>query len=356
MERRREINDRLVEWISDRAVSEFAGEISLVVIYGSHVNGTGNRLSDVDCYYVPKTERAARAGVAFILDGVGYDIFPVSWERLEGIADLQESLVPLVGDGRIIYSAGTEDVERFRDLQARLEKYLENGEYTREIARRRCEFAAWLMAKLEKAEKASDIRLYTGWVMMFLAEAAAIYNHDYFHCGLKRQAEDLRERYPEIYDDYMRAALAEDAEKAREWAKKMFENVCRHLGMEISVPGDAGGEETQPGNVNAGWLAELYEEIVSTFNKIYINVEAGNISLAYISAVCLQHELIEAREAGCPEYDLLGSYDPQNPVSLADKARETEADFVRFIEENGGVIKRYADFDDFVRADIWKLP
>lgn len=37
---RKEINKQLVGWIQERARTSFGGDISLVAIYGSHVNGT----------------------------------------------------------------------------------------------------------------------------------------------------------------------------------------------------------------------------------------------------------------------------------------------------------------------------
>ena len=47
------------------------------------LSGTMNRLSDVDCYFIPKTERAYSFARTFMIEGVGYDIYPMSWERLE---------------------------------------------------------------------------------------------------------------------------------------------------------------------------------------------------------------------------------------------------------------------------------
>ena len=57
-----------------------------------------------------------------MIDGVRYDIFPISWERVGRIADLQENLAALVGDVRIIYSNSKSDIERFHGMQERLWK------------------------------------------------------------------------------------------------------------------------------------------------------------------------------------------------------------------------------------------
>ncbi len=60
----------------------------------------------MDCCFIPKTERGYEMAAGFILEGVGYDIFPMSWERIERIACLRENLTPLVGDAEIIFCGG----------------------------------------------------------------------------------------------------------------------------------------------------------------------------------------------------------------------------------------------------------
>ena len=94
------------------------------------------------------------------------------------------------------------------------------------------------------------------------------------------------------------------------------------------------------GAIDGMQLAGLYEEISSTFNKIYVCCEAGNAVLAFLSAVCLQRELDEVGE-----YDLLEAFDHRALGRLA--ARKIEAEFVGLIEENGGRIRRYGSFEEF---------
>ena len=126
---RKEINKQLVGWIRERARTSFGGDISLVAIYGSHINGTDQEWSDVDCYFIPKTDRGRAFGLDFILAGVRFDIFPLSWERLQGIAHLQEPLVPLVGDAVLLYSDSQEDTDRFQALQRELAACLADKAY-----------------------------------------------------------------------------------------------------------------------------------------------------------------------------------------------------------------------------------
>ena len=66
-EKRRQVNDKIVEWIKSRTETRYAGEISLVLVYGSYVNGTANEKSDVDCCFIPKTQKGYFMALSFIL-------------------------------------------------------------------------------------------------------------------------------------------------------------------------------------------------------------------------------------------------------------------------------------------------
>ena len=179
---------------------------------------------------------------------------------------------------------------------------------------------------------------------MTLADAVAVFHHEYFHFGLKRQFEDLMkiQKVPEeIVEGYRSVVKAASGSEAAVCARKMLADVCRHLG--VAVPVQTAVEDASPvGAIDGMQLAGLYEEISSTFNKIYVCCEAGNAVLAFLSAVCLQRELDEVGE-----YDLLEAFDHRALGRLAEAARRIEAEFVGLIKENGGSIRRYGSFEEF---------
>ncbi len=393
MTRRKEINDKVVDWIVHKAKTEYADDISLVLIYGSHINGTANSKSDVDCYYIPKTERGYGLGVGFIIEGVGYDLFPMSWERVIGIADLQECLLPLVGDVQVIYYGDLCDLERFKDIQSRLQSNLSNDEYVKKIAKKRCEDAYQMCAQMKLSDCFSEVRKIAGSVIMTLADAVAIYNHDYYHFGLKRQYEDLEKNFPDVPQNiaagYRQVVASLNKDDVAKSAMGLFEDACDYMKISIvpqadsasnndvapneivasnkvAVPNEvvasnkaavsnedvASYKAAVPEDVNAYLLARLYEEICSTFNKIYVCCENGDYILAYLSAVCLQRDLDDAREAGCPPYDLLGYFNYAELAEFAKRTRIIENDFVQLIHSHGGHIKTFSSFEQFASAKL----
>lgn len=349
MEKPKVTNDRVVEWIKKKAETEYANDISLVLIYGSYINGTANHKSDVDCYYIPKTERGYQFASTFIIDGVGYDIFPMSWERVEGIADLNEFLTPLVGDVRIIYCSDARERERFRILQDRLKSNLACDEYIRKITENRCRQAGELCSAMKAGHNACEIRKMAGTIIMILADAVAIHHHDYFHYGLKKQYENLCHAFgpipKKITDGYKDVITAANGNETINCTIKLFQDVCEYLDLPIAIAKESQRECAVENNVDASYLAELYQEIVSTFNKIYICCENGDYILAFLSAVCLQQALDD--ETGY-SLDLLSDFNYLHLDMLAEKTHRVENELVQLIQTGGGIIKTYGSFEQFM--------
>lgn len=351
MENRRNINCRIVSWVKETVANTYANDIHLVVMYGSFINGTDGKLSDVDFYFIPKTQRGYELARTFILDGVGYDLYPMSWERLEEIAALKNPMAPLLGDVEFLYCASPDDRLHFETLQAQLKANLADSELRNRIAQERCLESARVCARLDTSGTESAIRKNAGHAVMILADAIAAACGTYFHKGLKMQYQDLMALSPAVpghmLTHYRAVAEAGSPEDAAFHAKAMLEVVCQWLGFSFQAPEEAYKEEPVAETVNAPLLAGLYEEISSTFNKIYASCEAGNHILAYLSAVCLQYELDWARSAGCPDWRLLDSYDYRDLPRLAARANELETALRQLIVENGSSLREYANFDSF---------
>ena len=352
---RRQLNGQLVRWLQERAAGAFAGELSLVVSYGSHWNGTAGPLSDVDCYFVPKTERGQGFGGQFILQEVGYDIFPLSWERLGGIARLEESLTPLVGDAQVLYYGDQGDLERFRGLERELRHCLGDGAYCREMAGKRFDRAWGQWGRLKTGDLCSR-RLAAGLLLMDAAEAVAFANGTYFHRGLKGQFADLQamaqtpEGFLALYQQVIQAGDAQALEKA---CGALLDALGGWLGLTRPAP-DPAQREGEPGQrKDAAALGPWYEELSSTFQKLRSCQERGDWVLAFLSAVCLQRELEDvALEYAVPRYQVLDAYRWDDLGPLVQAADRAEAELTAAIRQSGGIIKEYDSWEDFLAARL----
>lgn len=350
---RKEYNDRLVGWIQQRAANRFSGEIALVVAYGSHFNGTANPWSDVDCYFIPKGPRGEEFGADFILAGVGYDLFPISWERAQGIAQLQESLVPLIGDATLLYADTPQDLERFHALQGELSRCLVDEKLCRVRSRERFQKAVEAYSRLNQGNLAAG-RAYAGWLLMLAAEAVALENGAYFHFGLKRQFEELQE-LPKKPSDFLKAYLAvirsETAAQMEAACKSLLEALGAWLGVDWQPVPVSPVPPSGKKNKNLGELAPWYEELCSTFQKLRVCRERGNWILAFLTGACLQGELESlTAEYELPSFPVLDAYCCHDLEPLVKAADAVERDLVERIEACGGHIKRFATFEEFESA------
>ncbi len=354
MNERKAINDRLVNWIRETVNRDYRDDIDLVVIYGSYLDGTANPQSDVDCYFVPRTERGRDFARTFILAGVGYDIYPRPWKNLEEIALLQESMQPLVGDARVLYARDEAAAERFRSLQQTLRESLADKACVRKVVAGRWLEAAGLVAGLRPDMAAAEVWKRLGFIIATLAEAVALRHHDYFHSGLKRQYEDLGRMPglpPAIPIGYRAVVEAADTVAAVRAAIRLLKEVHVHLELSCTMPEAAECQDPGPGEVNAAALAGLYEEISSTFIKVRRSCAAGNHILAFLSAVCLQDVLDEGTTLGGPSYPLLEGFHYGALDCLAERTEQVEADLRQFIVTHGGTIKEYDSFEAFEAAE-----
>lgn len=331
-------NDRLVAWLENTVRQRYTGQVALVCLYGSYINGTEEHGSDVDCYFVPKTEEGLKLARTFLLDGVGYDIFPMGWERLEAIANLQTSQQPLVGDVQVLYADAPNDLARFKRIQQMLKTNLQDIDFRKKVAEQRF-LRAFSRLPMEHYTL-KESRLSSGGMLMDIAEGLAYERGDYYHRGLKTQfsdllqLEDLPEGLGETYRTVVQSTTAEALHKT-----------SLALLSKIDCPKSDPQPPAWPDAPNAGQdLAGLYEEISSTFGKIYRCATKNDPILAFLSAVCLQWEL--------PWLDVLSSYDYHDLTTFAQRVRQEEAKLRQRIAQTGGRLKEYPDFEAFLQAQV----
>jgi len=205
-----------LKWVVDRVKEHFHKDVSILAVYGSYVNRTEGPLSDVDFFFVPRTARGNGLAATFIVEGIGYDLFPMSWARIEGIADFKEPLTPLLGESVIAFSSSEEDKARFMALRGTLEKNLDNRNFMHVKAMESFQKAQASLGRMILADGMGALRSSAGRILMHLADAVACENGTYFHKGLKRMwcdlagFEKLPGRFLELSDILMESSGIDD--------------------------------------------------------------------------------------------------------------------------------------------------
>lgn len=345
-------NDRIFDWAIKKVKLEYSEDISLLVVYGSYINGTEDPMSDVDFYFIPKNEKANELGRTFIIEGIGYDLFPMMWERIEGLAALNESLTPLLGNVNIAYASSDEDRKRFEKLQGILYRNLTDLSFMHQKAVEKLAQALDAWSRLVVQSDLCNCRLFAGVILLQLADSVAYQNLTYFKQGLKMQFADLK-MMDNLPDDFIKGyeavIKANTVTEIKERCKKLIASCKDFLDSDIETAVHYPEKDklvSEPHDTDFHVLAEIYGEIISTFNKVYSSCENNNGILAFISAVCLQQVLNDV----VPDIrlDVLSDYNIADLSRFSASVKSSEAKLVKYITGGGAVIKSYNSVDEFL--------
>jgi predicted nucleotidyltransferase len=341
---------RAADILIDKIKKDHKDDIALVVVMGSYIYGDTHERSDLDLFYVPKTNRGYDLGFTFIIEGIGFDYWPVSWERLERIAGYEEKTTSIITEGKILYCASEEDRERFDILVRKAGDTADKNNFIKKAA---CQLdkAYKNYFQLSNSRGLSEARLYAVNIIYNVTFALALLNRITVKRGrgkLKQEIMDMPlvpENFEELYDTVFKSA---DIARIRDSCGKLIQNTEALISRE---------RENSSEPVSAGdALSGFYEELINFYNKIYHACEKGDAYCALFAAAELTAEI---RSALCgtgisPEQlpDILGSYSPENLQELAVTARGHQLKFESLLEDNGIPVRRFMSFDeleDYIR-------
>lgn len=337
-------NEKIIDWIVNKIKNEYAEDVAMLLIYGSYVNGTANALSDVDFYFIPKTDRGREMTRTFVINGIGYDLFPMSWARVEGIAAFKEPITPLVGNVRIEYYSTEEDLLRFKQIQEKLKENLSDEKYMRDVAIKNLDKAMSKYTKMVLSNNITEMRVDSGNILLLLSDSVAYLNQTYFRNGLKKQVSDLENMkclpsgYVELYKAVIEAKTIEDISQRTLMIIKETSQMVEKASSGAARPRSTNYEE----------LKCVYEELLSTWNKVKVCCQEGNKELAFISGISLQGVLDWVSEDYVlPKYDLMGVFDSEDLMPFEKKAECIRVEIADFLKLKGLEIKDYESFEEF---------
>lgn len=350
-------NDRVLEWAVAKAAKDYSADVAILAVYGSYINGTSDELSDVDFFFIPKTDRGLLLGRTFIIEDVGFDLFPMSWDRVKGLSAFREPLQPLLGNSRVAYAASYEDENRFLSLRKAMEDNLQDASYMHERASEAFHKGLVYLSRLRNEHDAGVSRLLAGQMILCLSDAVAYENQTYFRSGLKSHFNDIS-RMKAIPEGYLGAyegvITSSGYPGIRHHAEQMAQSCGDFLGLDdeaalrpehLASSGKAASRTTQ--QVNYDELVSFYEEAVSSFNKVWRSCDEARPDYrgAFIAGICLQRVLNE--EVPFLGLEVLSSFDHSDLGSFAAAVRMAEKAIVSCIEKVRPLI-RYSSIEDFL--------
>ncbi len=338
--------EAVTNWVLDQVKNEYRDDIALVV---SHTTLRIDENEKAMSYFVPITKRGREFARTFILDGEGFDIWGIEWERLEQFARLEEYNITCLADGEILYARTEADRDRFEELQSLQAKYLKD-----DVMMRKCALEAYEQAKNIFLEttlgKGSDVKLGAGYVLDYLARAIAFTNHSYFKKSQTDQMNELREmaNVPDGFSELYRKVIVERSDEEQ---KKL----CYEMMMLVQdfLKQNAIGQncvaDTTSAEHNFQDLADWYAELSYTWLRIRVYSDRKDILKTYMWGIVLQEELNHVcADFDLEKIDLMSAFDAQDLTGFADHANELEVQIRDVIQEHGGIIREYHSAEELL--------
>ena len=354
------MNDKhpLTQWVINKIENDYKEDIALLIaIKGHSVNHDGH--GEIFDYFIPETERGCELAQTFIIEGIGHDLYPRSWERMEKSAVLEEMTI-ILANAEILYAKSKGASEKFHALQQKLTANLNNPAFVYCKALDRLESATEIYRTLLFEEKSYRARSEANRIHLYLSQAVAFMNHTFTDSPIYSETQaylcdsDNRMYHcpslnlvPESFFNYAHRLLTVD--QPRE-IKKIVHALI--LTTKNFVLGHKPAINEARRIVNYENLADWYQELSLTWRRIHYFCQNNMPQEAYRDACYLQDELIViAQEFQIEELNLLDSFSADSLLRLDLRSQKLEQIIRGILSEHGVKIREYSSMEEFFAAN-----
>ena len=309
---------KIAQILVSHAVRAHKDEVAIIAYYGSYAKGLASPTSDLDLFYIPDEGKARSLCSQFIIDGLPYDFWPVSWKLAEDIANARGGrpwavAASLIADAQVLYHRSQGDLDRFNALQARITELTKPESRKVMVERALDEFKNTLfqIGQMRSAATDDDVAGMRWAGRKFVNSAVnclALVNQTYFSKGWEADLSQVLEMQhkPDSLEDMIRAIImSQDTDRMLEEADRLAQEVRGILlaaQASISEPVDA-----------RDVFKDFYFYVFEYKNKVLSACERKDVLAAGFAAFHLQEEICQLMhkvERGFygTDFNLLGEY------------------------------------------------
>jgi len=332
---------RIINLIIEKVKTDFPEDIKLAVMYGSFVTHTQHEKSDVDFFFVPKTERGWKMGLDFILDGIGYDFWGMPDSRLRQIVEEFQPLAGIIDNGILLFADSEATRVEFAGFQKRIAEVKADPSPLRlaKGVEKNLALAKTAAFDYRQRKNRSERFLLAGEILLSLGNALSNINRRLFKFGTKRFLEEISEMElipAHFIDTWDRILSGNQDPDLLDGAVQAVVSLWTSLQNQYSSP---------PSRMN---LVHFYEEILSTFNKMDYAYQIQDRRLGYLTAVSIDHEIRGINEEFA--LNLPAVFPEEGPADLgvlSQRTRILDESLAASLREEGIPIHSFATLDDF---------
>jgi hypothetical protein len=332
---------RIINLIIDKIKTDFSEDIKLAVMYGSFVTHTQHEKSDVDFFFVPKTERGWKMGLDFILEGIGYDFWGMPESRLRKIVEEFQPLAGILENGILLFSDGEKTRTEFAEYQKKIAAVEADPSPFRLSSSVEKHLAEAKSAAFDfrQAKNRSDRLHLAGEVLLSTGNALSALNRRLFKYGTKRFLEELAamplipEKFIETWDQVFSGVLDSD----------LIDGLVKSV---ASLWNDL--KQARPERSNPMDLTSFYEEFLSTFNKMEFACRTKNVRLGFMTAAAIDNELrFINNDFGMNLPLVFPDEGPSDLETLQKRSRLANQSLEASLRSEGVPIRSFADIEEF---------
>lgn len=336
-------NRRIIDAVIKKAESVCPGSVALIGITGSFATGDFHEKSDLDLCIVINDETGRDICRCFILEDVGHDIYCITWDDLERMAEYPDPYAAKLMNVQPVFWDTPESEVRYMALREKLRTRL-TAPPDRTDFRKAEQFYREALAafgEMMLAESEGELRFSLAGMLYCAEFVLFMLNKEWIHGSVRRIPEELAslECLPDGFMEAYRGLIhAESAEEIRTRAAGLMGSLGRFVkSVERSLPKEQPEEGTFEG---------VYEEITSNWkNKMRLAAETDDAYLSLMSAASCQlmyRELAAAYDI--EEEDCITGFDPRD---LSGNAGIFDTAMERFRESAQKNICRYNNMEEF---------
>lgn len=341
------IDRELIDWAMEQIKTKYPEDVALLIgQVGACKLPTDEQQMAFD-FFIPATERGNQLAQTFIIEDMGYDLYPISWERLEGIADIKEPrMLFAFVKGEILYAKSEAEQERFYALKRRLQDNLKNKTITFEKALEFLNTAMEIFQTMLFEESLCTVRKAAGGISCYLMNALAMLNGTYLRNGYEylglemKRLESIPEEFSTVYQQMLHA---QTIEALQQHCYELIK-ITRDFFMDKQPPIQE--ETVEPHYVDLGYW---YQEARYSFRKIEHYAAINEAEECFLIGCYLQIEFDAIQtEFGLQAMDLLGAFDEKRLYQFAERAKQLEDYIISILERHQVSLNRYKNLEEFL--------
>lgn len=338
---------RLTDWAVKKIETDFRDDVCLLLEHRT-LKLEKDMEAKTFSFYIPATNRANGLARTFIIDGIGYDLFPLSWERIERTADVKEYNTTCLADAEILWVKSEEDRQRFVSLQARLQANLQNPQYMLERAKKWFDTVKEIFQDTLFEEKPYKVRENVGHICDLLSISVAFVNGRYFAHGQTSQLSELSgmKKVPVDFAKLYESIIREPSPNAQ---KRLCHEMITSTKAFLEAQEKCSEKSVIP---DFSELAAWYQELIYTWRRVYHWCDMNDPVNTYIWCCNLQNEVDEwGMKFGIVDVDIFGYFKADDLSSFRKRAEAVEASFRQAISVSGVKLDEYKTVEDFIRTN-----